>query len=895
MNVGTTIGNKYKIEKELNRGGFGIIYQGTDETFGKAVAIKAVAPKLLDEAMYIDMFQQEAVNVAQLNHQNIVQVLDIKREADGVFIIMELIDGFDLLTILKACRKADTPLPTQLGAYIIAEVCNGLHYAHNRRNPETNEALNLVHQDISPMNIMLNRNGEIKIIDFGMANFRRQQKQKRGEVQIQGNIRYLAPEQIKQTGTIDCRTDIFALGVILFEFLTGERLIPSPNMQEIIESTLMGEYDLSRLERDDIPERLQQIAQKALQRNASNRYPSANHMYRDLMHYLILTAPAADFMNDLAAFIAEMQPELLADAANKVTDEPDSVQPHSQSEIEAERTEHTPVVKSGEQERVFAFEDPPSTNAPEEPSQQGSEKVFAMPGTIALGEEQENANEGLQIGPLQKKEISPVFKTVEAEQDSPNAFYSFVEDTDEDDQKTIIDVVRLSARTHRKAIIATILTFALTLVSFTVVDTFAHMTPMGATIYDFFFPPAIGIVSVPAGANVYLDDKLLEETTPLALAEISPGIHKLMLSLPQYQSIVKSINVPRKGELHLSGEAQRRANQPYVLRFKAQFDIVSQPGGAQITIDGVKMNQQTPATIFWDVTEKPTAIELAIPGLPRLAGLSINSIDDEEYISDNRIWKIAKPIEGLAHYVTEGIFHKNFTINSRPKFADLYVDGSERPMGVTGVNGSLMLKIGQHSFTLKKDGYISKTFVVDINEETPAAMNKDLLRRVRIFAKDVQSGNGDDLGAKLVDLRLNQKRVTYRRKTPVMVELLPYTYKAKLTKKGYHDLSIKISPTDKSVVAKMTPLFSEMTVETIDAITSSPISSAEIIYRPTERGTSEEVLGTTNSNGRIVGKLLPGAYEVIVSKSGYQTQRKTIQLQSNLENRLTFRLAAMRN
>lgn len=895
MSVGTVISGKYEIQREIKRGGFGIIYQGLDTNFGKAVAIKAIDPELLGEAKYVDMFQQEAMNVARLNHQNIVQVYDIRRAETGqIYIIMEYIDGFDLMRVLRACRKNNQQLPAHLAAHIISEICSGLNYAHNRRDPETKEPLHLIHKDVSPANIMLTRSGEVKIIDFGMANFLNSHERKFNEVQIQGNIRYLAPEQARQADIIDRRADIFALGVVLFEILTGERLIRCNTTQEIVETLIVGSYDLSRLEKNEIPEKLQQITCKALQHNPADRYPSANDMYRDLMHHLILTAPTANFMSELISFIEAV--------------DPDSIE---EDEIElpgAPETEKTPagvvdpLETATEDNLVPAQEtvaEPPETEP--QPAEQGHFEEEAEP---ASSQEQTDVSDDLSPHDNQAEQdeqqeppqepVEPDFVETATEPESTSSYYSFVEEDDDDNQRTIIDVVRLSARAHQKSIIVGVLTLFVSFLSFTVVDTFANLTPFGTGIYDFLFPPAIRIVSVPSDANVYLDDQLLSQTTPLSLDEISPGVHKLMLTLPQYESIVKSINVPRKGELRLSGEAKRHANQPYVLRFKSRLDLTSQPDGAKIIIDGISLNQTTPATVFWDVSDQPAHIELELSGLPKLTGLGINSLTGKETIVDRRFWKVSRPIAGKAHYLLEGVFHKSITISSKPRLADIYYNDSEKPVGVTGISGNMMLTIGKHRFTLRKEGYLARNFMITVDEKTRSAVHRDLSRLVRIFAKDALSGVDRDLGAKVVSLTLNNKAKTYNKRTPAVVELLPYTYTALLRRSSYHDTEIEITPQDKSVVAKMRPLYYELTVEAIDAITSAPINTARISYRPEASTAPEQILGITDASGKINGKLIPGVYEVTVSKGGYQMQRKSITLRPEKMNRLTFRLTALR-
>ncbi len=913
MSVGSVISGKYEVRKEIKRGGFGIIYEGVDTNFGKTVAIKAIDPDLLGEAKYVDMFQHEALNIARLNHQNIVQVFDIRRgDAGQVYIIMEYIDGFDLLRVLRACRNKGTQMPPHLAAHLASEVCNGLDYAHNRRDLETKEPLKLVHKDISPVNIMLTRSGEVKIIDFGMAGLLNPHKKKFNQVQIQGNIRYLAPEQAKQD-ELDRRVDIFSLGVVLFEILTGERLVASNNMQQIVEGLILGDFNLSRLETPDIPEKLQQITAKALAANRGNRYPTANDMYRDLMHHLILTAPTANFTSELVDFFDEVDPDSVEGSVSESDDTELSMSPEIETETETGPVAFEPDSGNGTQQPVdehslpveaapHSDDKPPETET-DEPLE-ASEPVEtagvapdlddgngAPPDDLSSQADSQIESEGWQASePIAESE--PEQEPTAPE--SPSDYYSFVDESDDDNQKTIIDIVRLSARTHQKSIIIALVTLLVSVLSFTVVDTFANLTPFGTSIYDFLFPPAIKVVSVPSQASVYLDDQLLMATTPLTLNEISPGVHKLMLTLPQYESIVKSINVARKGELHLSGEAARRGSQPYVLKFKNRLDITSQPAGAQIIVDGTRLTQVTPATVFWDVSEEPAKIELELAGLPKLTGLSINSMAGMEAIADRRLWKVDKPIAGKAHYLIEGIFHRSITFNSTPRIADIHYNGSEKPVGVTGISGNMMLPIGDHSFTYRKQGYLPSSFTLSVDENTPAVVHRDLSRTVRIFAKDALSGVDRDLKAKVVSLSLNGKPRVRNKRTPAAVQLLPYSYTALVRKKGYHDLTINISPKDKSIVAKMQPLYHEITVEAIDAITSAPVSTAKISYNPENIAGSPETLGITNQNGKLTGKLAPGTYEVMISKEGYQVQRKSIVLRSNTMNRLTFRLTALR-
>ena len=167
------IQNKYEIVSKIKQGGFGIVYKGYDHVFEKPVAIKAIEPSLLREAKYIDLFLEEAKNAGKLSHNNIVHIFNLVRDESGqFFIIMEYVNGADLGKILRQCRKKNILIPQKLSIFIVKEICKALEYAHNKRDLITDKPLKLVHQDISPSNIMTSRTGHVKLIDFGLAKIR---------------------------------------------------------------------------------------------------------------------------------------------------------------------------------------------------------------------------------------------------------------------------------------------------------------------------------------------------------------------------------------------------------------------------------------------------------------------------------------------------------------------------------------------------------------------------------------------------------------------------------------------------------------------------------------------------------------------------------------------------
>ncbi|MFQ5630530.1 MAG: protein kinase, partial [bacterium] len=974
MSALKVIDEKYEIRDEIKRGGFGVIYQGVDLLFGKPVAIKAVEPTLLHEAKYIDMFQAEALSIARLNHHNIVHIYDIKRDTDGQFyIVMEYIDGCDLAQLIFSCRKTVTPIPLHLGVYIVAEACAGLDYAHNRRDSETNDPLNVVHQDISPSNIMITKSGEVKVIDFGMAKFYRKQVLKKNEVSIQGKLNYLAPEQLNGAANIDRRTDIFALGLVLYEVITGERFFNANDPQKNIELLRSNKWDFSKIENDEIPKKLREVIHKSLKAKTDERYPSANHMYMDLMHFLILAAPAADFVGELSEFMKNLDVEKadeketghseLQSANNHVP----VVETHEKLSQEINKTKSRRNKKQRGKSRRNGAQAPrkdAEKTVPEVTAKVGKdadettsdseatsefmkisdkavEEMDAAAGPVNIeskaGAEKSEVitEEGLE--PQQDNEksenVQPDLLTPTDEQELPDSekdsddkddtkdlstesfdqadmakflsqddqseasvvdesiatsteikperrqqrkgtsaeFYSIIDDNeDEEELKTIIDVVRLSARSHKKGIIITLLSLILLFAAYSVVDTFMQITSYGTFIYDFVSPPAIKISSIPSGAQVYMDDKPLQQTTPVRIEEIDPGVHKLMLVLPRFEPIIKSINVPSEGNLQIAGEDDRNPWEDYLFQFKTQLELSSNPPDADIYINGVKLAQMTPATVLWDVAEEPIQITLAKPGFPNLAGVEINTLEGVENIADRRFWKFQRLDRTKDHFAIEGVFRKTVEIGSTPSKAEIYINDEERPVGITDLNGTLLLPVGQHAITLRKNGYLARKFTITVDENTKPRYTQVLSRKVRVFAKDAASLDNSDIGAMLVELRTRRRTTPLNNETPTEITLLPYRYTAVLRRQGYKETFVQIAPTDRIVVARMEPETAQVTFFIIDEGSNEPVNASQVLWQEQDQQSDEQQLGITDASGTVTGKLPPGNYQFSVIKPGYE-------------------------
>jgi serine/threonine-protein kinase len=277
---------RYRVIKRLASGGMAEVFVAESagiEGFRKQVAIKRVLPQLSKKEQFIAMFLDEARLSAHLSHSNVVSVFDIGVGDGTYFIVMEYVDGADLKAVMDHSKKTGTVVPVEAAAYIATRICQGLAYAHELKSPD-GKPLQIIHRDITPANVLITRYGEVKIVDFGLAKASSQLAESDAGV-IKGKFGYLAPETVLEKG-VDQRVDVFAVGIILWELLTGRRLF-------------LGETDFAtvRLVRDAVvpslptinravPPELDEIVKKALARDADSRYRSARALGRDLTNFL---------------------------------------------------------------------------------------------------------------------------------------------------------------------------------------------------------------------------------------------------------------------------------------------------------------------------------------------------------------------------------------------------------------------------------------------------------------------------------------------------------------------------------------------------------------------------------------------------------------------------------
>ena len=299
---------RYQLLKKLATGGMAQIYlarQMGPEGFEKFLVVKRILPHLAENDEFITMFLDEARIAARLNHPNVVQIFDLGAQDDSFFIAMEFIHGEDVRRVWKHADKLGKPIPLPLICRIIIDACAGLDYAHKKLD-QTGRALNIVHRDISPQNILVSFEGGVKVVDFGIAKAADQATVTKSGV-LKGKYSYMSPEQAAGQ-PIDCRTDIFALGVVLYELLTGTRLFKrATDIQTLNAVTECKIANPSQIN-DRVPTDLDAIVMKALAKDRTLRFPEAKQLGAALEGWLL-----ANQLSGSSAALAEFMQTVYAD------------------------------------------------------------------------------------------------------------------------------------------------------------------------------------------------------------------------------------------------------------------------------------------------------------------------------------------------------------------------------------------------------------------------------------------------------------------------------------------------------------------------------------------------------------------------------------------------------
>lgn len=542
------VGQYYLMEK-IAQGGMAEIFKGLSyDVHGlkKTVCIKKILPQLSASTEFIDSLIDEAKLAVRLVHGNIAQTYDLGKVGDDYFMVMEFVDGKSLSQIHKRCQAAGNLIPISFLCSFASEILNGLNYMH-RRTDDGGMPLHVVHRDISPQNIMVSYSGTVKIIDFGIAKAVFKVGSTDSGI-LKGKFAYMSPEQA-HGDAIDHRSDIFSLGIILHEMLTGKRLFKAEDSRQTIRNVRRAKVDPPSFLRDDIPDELDRIVIKALAKDRRHRYAFASDMHADLVKFLCTTYP--DFKpSDIAAFVQELFRD---EVGRPQTLEADARTPHliidrSNSALaDDSQFEATGAARAPTDMREYMLDEAPSS----------------------LVEEEEGEPEEVPDADMEEEHSGWAAKGADGAEEwtLPKA------------RRPSLPIVRSLAIALGVA--------AVLLVGFFLVRHLGRgpEEPVRA------FAEAI-VVTDPMDASVSLDGRVVGQGSPVTIRNIPAGDeHVLSVTKDGYLPHERQITL-QPGEFASLSVALTRAPAS-----TASLEILSQPSGARVFIDDRETSHRTPAVI----------------------------------------------------------------------------------------------------------------------------------------------------------------------------------------------------------------------------------------------------------------------------------------------------------
>ena len=296
---------KYVLLDRLAIGGMAEIFLARQtglEGFEKTVVLKRIRPHLAEKKTFVKMFLNEAKLAAQLNHHNIVQILDLGRAQGSYFIAMEYLHGRDMRRVLPKAEQQGINFPIVYACKIASQVLEGLFYAHQKTDG-SGQPLNIVHRDVTPENIFVTFDGGVKVLDFGIAKAANIVEHARAG-EIKGKLSYMSPEQCAGR-PLDHRSDLFSLGVVLYEWVTGFKLFTGESDLAILKSITEGRIYQPSYFKADVPEPVEAILMKALEKDPAQRHQSAWEMQFELDRFLS-NNEFTPSNNHLATFIKQI-------------------------------------------------------------------------------------------------------------------------------------------------------------------------------------------------------------------------------------------------------------------------------------------------------------------------------------------------------------------------------------------------------------------------------------------------------------------------------------------------------------------------------------------------------------------------------------------------------------
>ncbi len=638
---------KYYLTEKIAIGGMAELYRAKRvgvAGFEKLLVIKKILPHLSLHEEFVSMFINEAKIAAQLTHTNIVQIFDLGKIEDSYYIAMEYVWGKDLKAVLKKGKEKKLPVSMEHALQIISKACAALDYAHKKKDLKGNE-LNLIHRDVSPQNILVSYDGDVKLVDFGIAKAASKTSDTRTGV-LKGKIAYMSPEQAWGR-PIDRRSDIFSLGIVLYELLTGEMLFKGDTdlntLEKVREAKVIPPAKLNK----DIPKEIEDILLKALAKEPQERYQSASEMQNDLETYIHANKTMPGTLN-LQNYVQTLFKEEMEAEAKALEEEDTVVSAH------LEKTMAAPV---GGEKKPAAKAVSKRAQAKKEEDERVSKKregspikyiifvllIFSIGALFFLRPE--------LLLPV-KKALSDYLKSSEPVVVSQGQIEQTQIVSEKPSERHVEkETIPIAQKVEEKKT--------------------ERIEEKKEPVSKQLGYGGIVIESLPSGAEIFLNNKETGLKTPASIQNLTANEgHNIRLTLKGYKEWSDTITIKDNERITVASKLKR---------LYASVLIDSKPEGAAIFINNQDTGKKTPTTFTEINPNEPYNIKLNLYGYEDW-GRTI-ALKEEEYTA------LSPKLSRL---------YGSLTINAIP-WAEIYIEGESK--GTTPLAG-LRLPVGKYSVKL---------------------------------------------------------------------------------------------------------------------------------------------------------------------------------------------------
>ena len=585
---------KYSLLQRINVGGMAEIFRAKAfgvEGFERLIAVKRILPNIAEDEEFIKMFVDEAKIAVQLNHANIAQIFELGKVAESYFISLEYIHGKDLRAVFERCQGQEAEVSIPQACFLIMKICEGLDYCHNKRDAAGRE-LGLVHRDVSPQNVICSYEGEIKLVDFGIAKASGKGSKTQAGI-LKGKFGYMSPEQVRGL-PLDRRSDIFSVGIVLYELLTGERLFQSESDFATLEKVRNVEILPPSTYNRRIGSELEQIVLRALAKDFDERYQNAIDLHDDLQAYMY-TSGEFYSRKDLAAWMKRNFAREIEEEDRQIEAERNLPAENPASAVQPVPMEDAPEFLEYRQSDVAELPQPPSSDtvvqdtAPAEDMQWEDEEaethIYDKPST---------SSPQLQV-PANFLEVKVDEEVVVTPGDTPqvpsDVSSKSVDSSDSSEELPPPPVRRIStptpatvtlppATSARRFRFATYITMALigVLLGGGVFYYFAHFLKR---------PGSIQLAALPTGARVFIDGQPQSPSgTPPSIGALKPGFYMV--------AVHHTGHFPWEDTVEVEPGAVRSVSPVLKAVPPASVELRTRPSEADVFLDGVKQDVKTP-------------------------------------------------------------------------------------------------------------------------------------------------------------------------------------------------------------------------------------------------------------------------------------------------------------